>query len=305
MENRMETNHKVLIVDGMALLFRAYYATSYNGYIRKTSAGIPTNAIYGFIQYLFDAVDTFQPTHVICCWDLGGTTIRAELYDSYKANRKAPPDELKPQFELVKEVVAEMGILNIGAQGYEADDCMGTLATAISEEAQVYILTGDHDMLQLISERIHVIIMKKGKLNYLTYDLQMLWKEKQLHPYQIVELKSFMGDTSDNYPGVKGIGEKMALKLLLEYQSVEGVLENLDNLPKGVKAKIEANLEMLHLSRDLATIRRDVPVQCKLDACIWKLQVGPATKKFEELEFGGLVKLLESKSDRADAIFSI
>ncbi|NHN33460.1 5'-3' exonuclease [Paenibacillus agricola] len=294
----METNHnnhKVLIVDGMALLFRAFYATSYTGYIRKTSAGVPTNAIYGFIQYLFDAVHTFEPTHVVCCWDLGGTTIRAELYDSYKANRKAPPEELIPQFELVKEVVAEMGILNIGLQGYEADDCIGTLATAISKEAHVYILTGDHDMLQLISERIHVVIMKKGKLNYLTYDLQMLWDEKQLQPYQIIELKSFMGDTSDNYPGVKGIGEKIALKLLLEYQSVEGVLENLDKLPKSVRTKIEANLDMLHLSRDLATIRVDLPITCGLDECIWNIRKELATKKFEELEFGGLVKLLEDK----------
>ncbi|MEK3913406.1 5'-3' exonuclease H3TH domain-containing protein [Paenibacillus sp. FSL H7-0331] len=288
----LSTEPKVLIVDGMALLFRAFYATSYSGYIRKTSAGLPTNAVYGFIQYLFDAVKTFKPTHVVCCWDLGGTTIRAELFDSYKANRKAPPEELIPQFELVKEVVAEMGILNLGVQGYEADDCIGTVAKTISEEAHVYILTGDHDMLQLISERIHVIIMKKGKLNYLTYDLQVLWEEKQLHPYQIIELKSFMGDTSDNYPGVRGIGEKTALKLVQEYQTVEGVLDALESLPKGVRTKIESDRDMLMLSKDLATIRLDVPLTCSLEQCIWSIQKEATIRKFDELEFGGLIKIV-------------
>jgi 5'-3' exonuclease len=185
-----------------------------------------------------------------------------------------------------------MGILNIGVQGYEADDCIGTVATAISQEAHVYILTGDHDMLQLISERIHVIIMKKGKLNYLTYDLKLLWDEKQLHPYQIIELKSFMGDTSDNYPGVRGIGEKTALKLIQEYQTVEGVLNALELLPKSVRAKIELDREMLLLSKDLATIRIDVPLECTLEHCIWSIQMEATTRKFEELEFGGLIKIV-------------
>jgi 5'-3' exonuclease len=290
----LETPNKVLIVDGMALLFRAFYATSYNGYIRKTSIGLPTNAIYGFIQYLFDAINTFKPTHVICCWDMGSKTFRTEQYSEYKGNRIAPPVELIPQFDLVKEVAAEMGIPNIGLVNYEADDCIGTLANQLGIDSEVYILTGDHDMLQLVNERVKVVIMKKGKLNYAIYDPESLMAEKQLKPLQIIDLKGFMGDTSDNYPGVKGIGEKIALKLLLEYQSVEGVLENLDKLPKGVKTKIEANLDMLHLSRDLARIKVDVPVKCELNECIWKLHKEVATRKFEELEFGGLVKLLEN-----------
>ncbi|WP_068773317.1 5'-3' exonuclease H3TH domain-containing protein [Paenibacillus sp. FJAT-26967] len=286
--------NKVMIVDGMAILFRAFYATSYSGYIRKTSSGLPTNAVYGFIQYFFDAINTFKPSHVICCWDMGSTTFRTEQYSDYKGNRPKPPIELIPQFDLIKEVVAEMGIPNIGLVGYEADDCMGTLANQLSIDSEVYILTGDHDMLQLVSERVKVVIMKKGKLNYAVYDSDLLMAEKQLKPLQVIDLKGFMGDTSDNYPGVRGIGEKIALKLLLEYQSVEGVLENLDKLPKGVRTKIEENLEMLHLSRNLATIKVDVPIKCDLNECTWSLRKEAAIRKFEELEFGGLVKVLES-----------
>lgn len=287
-------NQKVLLVDGMALLFRAFYATSYSGYIRKTRAGLPTNAVYGFIQYFFDAINTFKPTHIICCWDMGSKTFRNELFADYKGNRIKPPFELIPQFDLVKEVVSEMGILNIGIAGFEADDCIGTLAYQLRANSEVYILTGDHDMLQLVNETVKVVIMKKGKLNYAIYDLATLLLEKQLSPLQVIDLKGIMGDTSDNYPGVKGIGEKTALKLLIEHQSIEGVLENLDKLPKGVRSKIEANLDMLHLSRDLARIRLDAPVKCEMFECLFNLRKETAVKKFEELEFGGLVKILDS-----------
>ncbi|SEN77310.1 5'-3' exonuclease H3TH domain-containing protein [Paenibacillus sp. OV219] len=287
------TNRKVLLVDGMAILFRAFYATSYTGYIRKTKAGLPTNAVYGFIQYFFDAINTFKPTHVICCWDMGSKTFRTEQFADYKGNRGEAPEELIPQFDLVKDVVESMGIQNIGIVGFEADDCLGTLATQLSSESEVYILTGDHDMLQLVSETVKVVIMKKGKLNYAVYDPAVLLEERQLTPTQVIDLKGFMGDTSDNYPGVKGIGEKTALKLILEYQSIEGVLLNLDKLPKGVRSKIEADLDMLHLSRDLATIRINVPVSCELSACSWHITKEAAEQKFEELEFGALVKILE------------
>ncbi|MBC8079967.1 MAG: 5'-3' exonuclease [Gorillibacterium sp.] len=297
--------NRVLIVDGMAVLFRAFYATSYGGYIRKTSTGLPTNAVYGFIQYFFDAIHTFNPTHVVCCWDMGSKTFRTEQYTAYKGNRSAPPEELIPQFDLVKEVVAEMGVPNFGIVGFEADDCIGTLANQLAADSEVYILTGDHDMLQLVNEQVKVVIMKKGKLNYAVYDLELLMSERQLTPVQVIDIKGFMGDTSDNYPGVKGIGEKSALKLLLEFGSVEGVLANLDKLPKGVRTKIEANLEMLHLSRDLARIRLDVPVQCSLVECLWNLRKEAATQKFAELEFGGLVKVLEIATQTELDLFAI
>ncbi|OBZ11903.1 5'-3' exonuclease [Bacillus sp. FJAT-27264] len=287
-----ETKGRVMIVDGMALLFRAYYATAYGGYIRKTSAGLPTNAVYGFLQYFFDAVSTFNPTHVVCCWDMGKGTFRTEKYDGYKSNRAEPPLELIPQFDLVKEVVAELGVPNIGLVGYEADDCIGTLAAGYGEESEVYIITGDHDMLQLVTDNVKVVIMKKGRSNYKVYDPAELLADKGLTPAQVIDLKGFMGDTSDNYPGVRGIGEKTALKLLTDYGTVEGVIENLQLLPKGVRAKIEADLDMLHLSRDLAQIRCDVPVDCTLNECLWALQRESAARKFQELEFGSLMHLI-------------
>lgn len=302
MSTGTETKSRVMIVDGMALLFRAFYATSYGGYIRKTRAGLPTNAVYGFLQYFFDAVSTFEPSHVVCCWDMGKGTFRTEKYEGYKSNRIDAPLELIPQFDLVKEVVAELGVPNIGLAGYEADDCIGTLASCYSGESEVYILTGDHDMLQLVNDSVKVVIMKKGRSNYKVYDPAELLAERGLTPAQVIDLKGFMGDTSDNYPGVKGIGEKTATKLLTEYGTVEGVIENLHLLPKGVRAKIEADLDMLHLSRELAEIRCDVPVVCELAECLWALERDAAARKFQELEFGSLLHLIgeiaETRDDR-------
>jgi 5'-3' exonuclease len=288
--NDKVAEHKVLLVDGMALLFRGYFANSYGGFIRKTKTGIPTNAIYGFVKYLLDACQTFQPTHIVCCWDLGSKTFRTEKYDGYKANRPEAPSELIPQFDLVKEVVSSFNIPNIGFPGYEADDCIGTLSRQLSAHMDVLVLTGDHDMLQLVDERVKVVIMKKGPSNYAVYDSEKLLEEKQLTPKQVIDLKGLIGDTSDNYPGVKGIGEKTATKLLIEYLSIEGILENLERLPKSVKAKIESEIEMLHLCRELATINCDAPVTCLPEECFWQPDQAKIFALFEELEFTSLVK---------------
>lgn len=281
---------KVMLVDGMALLFRGYYANAYGGYIRKTKAGLPTNAVFGFVRYLLDACRTFGPTHIICCWDIGSKTFRTEKFDAYKGNRPEAPADLIPQFDLVKKVASGLGIPNVGIVGYEADDCIGTLSKQFGQHMDVYVLTGDHDMLQLVDERVKVVIMKKGPSNYAVYDPGMLLEEKQLTPKQFIDLKGLIGDTSDNYPGVKGIGEKTATKLLVEYGSIDGILENLHLLPKGVKAKIEADVEMLHLCRELATIHCEAPVICTAEECYWQPNQAQIASLFEELEFNSLVK---------------
>ncbi|MFF2483725.1 5'-3' exonuclease H3TH domain-containing protein [Paenibacillus sp. NPDC058071] len=284
------TETKVLIVDGMALLFRAFYAQSYSP--RRTADGTPTNAVYGFLQYLFDAVNRFEPSHVVCCWDMGSQTFRSEMYDGYKSNRPNAPEDLVPQFSLVKDVSAALGIPNVGLAGYEADDCIGTLSKRLSDTAQVYILTGDQDMLQLVEERIHVVIMKKGRSNYAVYDLDTLKEEKGITPLQVIEMKGLTGDTSDNYPGVKGIGEKTALKLLTEYETIDGILANLAALPASVKAKIEADLDMLHLSRELATINIEVPIACSLEECLWDVPVVEAEPMLEKYRLSSLLKMI-------------
>lgn len=282
----------LMLVDGMALLFRAYYATASSGYIRRTKSGVPTNAVYGFIRYLWDAIDTFKPTHVACCWDMPSKTFRSEQFAAYKGNRPDAPDDLVPQFSLIREVTECLGIPNLGVEGYEADDCIGTLARRFSPEMNVMVLSGDHDLLQLVNETTSVIIMKKGHGNYMVYTPESLYREKGLLPHQIIDMKGLMGDTSDNYPGVRGIGEKTAMKLIVEYDSIEGILANMESLTKSVRSKIEADLDMLHLSRKLAEIHCEVPLECELGPCLLEIDQERAGAKFEELEMKSLSHLV-------------
>lgn len=276
---------EILLVDGMALLFRGYYATAFRGNFMKTSKGIPTNGVYQFLRYFLDAIHTFEPTHVICCWDMGSKTFRTNLYEDYKANRDAPPEELIPQFDLVKEVVDAFNTPNIGLENYEADDCIGTLARHYSGKHHVIILTGDQDMLQLIDSSVSVAIMRKGIGNYEVFNEDNFLEKKGIYPKQVIDMKGLTGDSADNYPGVKGIGEKTALKLLQEYRTIDDLLRNIDQLPKGMRTKIERDMDMLHLSRDLATIKCDVPVSCSLDDAIWHYDRERVYEKLASLEF--------------------
>ena len=284
--------NNVMIIDGMALLFRSFYATAMSGYFMVNSKGVPTNAIHGFIKHMMTAINTYKPSHVVCCWDMGSSTFRTELYDGYKANRGEAPIELVPQFDLVKEVVESFEIPNIGLSGFEADDCIGTLARSYSSDTEVTILTGDQDMLQLLDENITVLLLKKGFGNYAEYTPSIFTEEKGITPKQMVDLKGLMGDSSDNYPGVRGIGEKTALKLLQQYGSIEGILENLDSLAKGQQSKIRDDLEMLHLSRRLAEINCEVPVECSLDQAMVNINREKVMMKFTEFEFKGLEKFI-------------
>ncbi|AND41160.1 MULTISPECIES: 5'-3' exonuclease [Cytobacillus] len=294
-----EKKPSLLLVDGMALLFRAYFATAMSGQFMINSKGIPTNGVYGFVKHFLTAVSSFSPTHVAVCWDMGSKTFRTEMFDAYKANRPEAPIELVPQFDLVKEVVEAFDVPNIGLEGYEADDCIGTIARKASQEAEVLILTGDQDILQLLDDNISVILLQKGYGNYLVHTTETFYEEKGITPKQMIDLKAFMGDTSDNYPGVKGIGEKTALKLLQQFEHIEGVLENLEQLTKGQRAKIEQDLEMLHLSRQLAEIKCDVPVECPLDLAQFTMNREKVIEKFTEIEFRGLHRFLDFKKEYA------
>ncbi|RDW17730.1 5'-3' exonuclease [Oceanobacillus chungangensis] len=283
--------NKVLLVDGMALLFRGFFATSFRGNFMRTSQGIPTNGIYQFIRYFTDAVNKFEPTHIICCWDMGSKTFRTDLYDGYKANRGAPPEELVPQFDLIKEVVDSFDMPNIGVVNYEADDCMGTLANDFRLEHDVIILTGDQDMLQLVEQGVEVAIMKKGIGNYDVFTIDNFYEKKGIMPKQVIDIKALMGDTADNYPGVKGIGEKTATKLIQEYGSIDNLLDNIDQLSKGIQTKIKENIDLLHLSRNLAEIKCDVPVTCSIETAIWQYDRAKIEAKFAELEFKNVANL--------------
>lgn len=265
MNNNENQTPSLMLVDGMALLFRAFYATAVTGQFMINAKGVPTNAVQGFLKHMLTAVDHFSPTHVAVCWDMGSKTFRNELFGEYKANRSTPPVEMIPQFDLVKDAVEAFDIPNIGLEGFEADDCIGTIAKASATASEVYILTGDQDMLQLLEDNISVVLLKKGFGNYEVHNTESFFDWKGITPRQMIDLKALMGDPSDNYPGVKGIGEKTALKLLIQYESIEGILENVHALTKTQRAKIEEAVDMLHLSRKLAEIKCDVPVSCSLE----------------------------------------
>jgi 5'-3' exonuclease len=285
-----------LLVDGMALLFRAFFATSITGQFMINSKGVPTNAINGFVKHLLTAISVHQPSHVAVCWDMGSKTFRTEMFDLYKANRSSAPIELIPQFDLVKEVVSAFDIPNIGVAGFEADDCIGTIAKQMSSETHVSILTGDQDILQLLEENISVILLKKGFGNYLVHTPDTFFEEKGIKPQQMVDLKALMGDPSDNYPGVKGIGEKTALKLLQQFEHVEGIIGNLESLSKSHRSKIEQDLEMLHLSRKLAEIKIDVPLTYSFESAELTINLEKVNSKLEEVEIRGMQRFLSFHS---------
>ncbi len=289
----------LMLVDGMALLFRAFYATAVTGQFMINTKGVPTNGVQGFVKHMMTAIGKFNPSHVAVCWDMGSKTFRTEMFPDYKANRGEAPVELIPQFDLVKDVVEAFDIPNIGVAGYEADDCIGTIARNLNEDIHVSILTGDKDILQLINDRTSVILLQKGYGNYQVHNRDSLYDEKGIWPEQMIDLKALMGDPSDNYPGVRGIGEKTAIKLLQQYEHIEGILENLGSLTKTQRAKIEQDLEMLHLSRKLAEIKCDVEVTCTLDSASLQINREKVMNKFQEVEFKGLHKFLPNEKELA------
>lgn len=298
----MKKENHLLIVDGMALLFRSFYATSVYGQFMINSKGIPTNAVTGLLKHLIAAIDYVKPSHVVCCWDMGSKTYRNELFDGYKANRPEAPVELVPQFDLAREVVEALDIPNLGIEGFEADDCIGTLAKTYETEMKITILTGDKDILQLLNDNVDVLIFQKGIGNYKHYSKQTFMDEFEIEPYMLIDVKALMGDSSDNYPGVKGIGEKTAYKLISQYKSIDVLLESLNDLTKGQKTKIENDLEMLHLSRKLAEINCQAPLQCLIDDTLFQVNEDRAFSMVKDLELRGVHTLLKNITVVGEAI---
>ncbi|MGV2875276.1 5'-3' exonuclease [Macrococcus capreoli] len=253
--------NNLLIVDGMALLFRHFFATSLHNNYMKNSKGLPTNGVQGFVRHVVSAIHDTNATHVIVCWDMGSKTFRNEIDPNYKAHRPAPQDELIPQFDMVQEISRQLGFHNIGVQNFEADDVIGTLAKSLDDTYNIKVISGDRDLLQILDEHIEVWLTKKGFNIYNKYDKARFIEEYQLQPKQLIDVKAFMGDTADGYPGVKGIGEKTALKLIQTYGSVAGVLEHVNELPKGQQTKIKESIEALKLSQQLAEIHTEVPLR--------------------------------------------
>ena len=281
---------KIILVDGNNLLFRSYFATAYQGVIMKNSKGFPTNALYGFINMMNRIIKEENPNYIVVAFDKG-KTFRHDKYDEYKAGRAAMPDELKLQFPKSKEILDAMGIKHFEIENYEADDIIGTLAKKVDEEDQFVatIVSSDKDLLQLISDEVVVKLLKSNDYIMMTKD--EFRNTYGLDPIKMIDLKALMGDSSDNIPGVKGIGEKTAIKLLTEFGSLNGLYNHIDDVKGKIKEKLEENKDAAYMSYDLATIYRDVPLDFDLEDCIYNgINVTRFKKELEELEFYSLLK---------------
>ncbi|MED1724585.1 5'-3' exonuclease [Brevibacillus parabrevis] len=284
----MSESGKVLLIDGMSFLFRAFYGSAWGGAYRQTSTGVYTNAVYGFTKMMLDYAELVRPTHLIVGWDVASreSLVRSQWFDGYKSNRTAPPDELIPQFDLVKELTAAFSVPNIGCPGYEGDDVLGTLSTRLSNEGhEIVIATGDYDSLQLVDEKVSVKILKNGG-KHEHYNPASLLALRGISPEQVVDVKALMGDTSDCIPGCPGIGEKTATKLITEHGNLDNLYENLKNCTPKMRSKLEEHRDQVYLSQKLATIIRDVPVEFSMEEAAWTYDSSTVLGKFEELEFG-------------------
>jgi len=256
----------ILLIDGMALLFRSFFATSAMGHYFPNAAGVPTNGVQGFARHTMTATSIFNPTHMAVCWDMSAHTFRNDLFDGYKANRPAPAPELVPQFDMTRSVSELIGWKNYGILGMEADDLIGSMVETWDGKAEITIVTGDKDLLQLLRPGVRIAFMKKGYNVYDIYTYERFVEEYGISPKQFIEVKAFTGDTSDGYPGVKGIGPKTALKLIKEYGSVEGVIEAIQKLTPGMRKKIEEDMDMLLLSKKLAEIHCEIDMNDSIEA---------------------------------------
>ncbi|MEC1178961.1 5'-3' exonuclease [Metasolibacillus meyeri] len=263
----MEKPH-LLIVDGMALLFRSFFASAAMKQYIRLDDGTPTNGVQGFARHVLTAQNLMKPTHVAVCWDMGMHTFRNDLFEGYKANRPAPPEEMLPQFDMAKDVSEIIGWKNFGISGLEADDLIGSMIEKWKGDANITVISGDRDLLQLLNPATTLAFTKKGYMEYDTYTEQRFREEYGITPKQFAEVKAFMGDASDGYPGVKGIGPKTALQLIQTYHSIDGVLAALDELKPAQRMKINENVEMLKLSHQLATINCDAAIEAELNELV-------------------------------------
>ncbi len=253
---------RLLILDSNSLMNRAFYALP----PLTNDDGVNTNAIYGFTNMLFKMKDEINPDNIIATFDKKSPTFRHKEYSEYKAGRKKMPPELGEQFPIIKELLKYMGIKTFEIDGFEADDIIGTISKFGEEnDMEVYIVTGDKDALQLASEKTKVVITKKGVTETAIYDYKAFMDEFEITPTQFIDVKGLMGDKSDNIPGVPGVGEKTAFKLIKEYGSLEEVLKNIPEISgKKLKENLENNMEQAIFSKKLATIMREVPLDINL-----------------------------------------
>ena len=281
---------KVILVDGNNLLFRSYFATAYTGNTMRNSKGFPTNGLYGLVNMLNKIIREEKPEYMLVAFDKG-KTFRHEKYLDYKGGRNETPDDLKRQFSVAKKLVPLMGIKCFEIDNYEADDIIGTYSkmALIDPEFETTIVSSDKDLLQLINEETEVKLLKQK--DYIRMNEETFIDTYGIKPIRMIDLKGLMGDASDNIPGVKGIGEKTALKLLQEYDSLENVYDNIDNIKGATKQKLIDGKESAFMSKDIATIYNEVPVTYSLEELKYDgPDVNGLREMYSDLEFYSFLK---------------
>ena len=288
--------NKILLLDSNSLMHRAYHALPN----LKSTKGLYTGAIYGFLSILLKIIKEQNPTHIAAAFDLHGPTFRHEMYKEYKATRKPMDEELRQQVEPLKELITAMGIKIVSMQGYEGDDILGTLSKRFDDDC--VIVTGDRDSFQLVSPTTKVFWTKKGVSDIEVYDVDRLLQDG-FTVQQFIDYKALRGDTSDNVPGIPGVGEKTAKQLLEQFGSLENILANADKIPGKLGQNVANNKELALLSKELVTINCNVPVECTLDDIAFTPVYSSAVKqKLAEFEITSLANRMTFDDTKEDAI---
>jgi len=278
---------RVILIDAHSLIYRAFFALP----PMSTSDGRVTNAVYGFTSMLAIVLAS-RPEYAIAAFDLGKPTFRSQEYEEYKAGRRAMPDDLRPQIEMVREVLGAFTIPIHGVEGFEADDVIGTLARIAEERGHaVTIVSGDLDCLQLVTESVDALVPRRGITDTFVYGPDQVRQRYGFEPLQLVDFKALRGDTSDNIPGVPGVGDKTAAKLVQDFGTIESLLERIEELPEGrLKTSLKANADKVRLGKRMVTIVRDVPVELELEKARWtRYDYDRARRVFDHLEFRQLL----------------
>ena len=291
---------KIILIDGNNLIFRSYYATAYSGNLLKNSKGMPTNALYGFVNMINKIIADENPTYMAVAFDIG-KNFRKEKYDFYKEGRKKTPDELHMQEPYARRLLHAMGIPYFELCPYEADDIIGTLANMVMEDKSFVgtIISSDRDLLQLISPEVEMKLLKQK--DFIRYNKETFTLDYGIDPIKIIDLKALAGDASDNIPGVKGIGEKTALNLLQTYGSLDGIYENIDKIKGKTKEKLLLDKDNAFMSKEIATIYKEVPLAIN---SLEDLKIGTSNEEelrslYEDLEFYSLLKGVKKTSEMA------
>ena len=291
---------KVVLVDGNNLMFRSYFATLYSGSTLRNKKGFPTNAIYGFVNMINKIISEEKPMYMAVAFDIG-KTFRHEKYDYYKGKRDNTPDELKEQFPIAKQILTAMNIKYFELQGYEADDIIGTFSKKCEQDDdfKALIVSSDKDLLQLITDQTEVKLLKTK--DYIRMDYKAFYDTYGIEPIKMIDLKALMGDASDNIPGVKGIGEKTALKLLTTYGSLSSIYEHIDEIKGSVKDKLIQDKDNAYMSYNIATIYKDVPLNVELEELAYiPKDKNELYKIYNELEFYSLIKESNNKEENSN-----